>query len=35
MENEESCIKIYGYDSVTDEWYLVQVTSDGSLVVTS
>ncbi len=35
MEIEDSDVILEGYDSVTDEWYPIQVTSDGSVVTTS
>jgi len=32
MEIEDTDIKLYGYDSATDEWYPIQVTVDGAMV---
>jgi len=35
MSTKESQIKVYGWYSDNEEWIPIQVTSDGSLVVTS
>ena len=32
MEVEESNIVLFGYDSVTDEWYPLQVTINGDVI---
>jgi hypothetical protein len=34
METEGSDIKVYGWDSVNEEWIPIQVDVDGKLVVT-
>jgi len=32
MGVEDANVILYGYDSVTDEWYPLQVTADGELI---